>query len=76
MTNVNLNIIMDGTIGLAIIVAGIILLALSKVDAQTGIAIIAAGAAYAKGTTQSVLALKVPAPPQQVVTQTTVPPQA
>ena len=73
MTNVNLNIVMDGTIGLAIIVAGIILLALNKIDAQTGVAIIAAGAAYAKGTTQSVLALKVPAPSQPVVTQ--VPPQ-
>lgn len=68
MNTANLSIIVDGVIGLAIVAAGAVLLALGKVDSSTGIAVIGAGVAVARGATSSALALKVPAPPQQVIT--------
>ena len=66
MNSANLSILVDGVLGLAVIAGGIILLALGKIDQPTGIAVIGAGVAVAKGATSSALALKVPAPPQQV----------
>ena len=74
MNTANLSILVDGVLGLAIIAGGVILLALGKIDQSTGIAVIGAGVAVAKGATSSALALKVPAPPQQVVTPTTTTP--
>lgn len=68
MNTANLSILVDGVLGLAVIAGGIILLALGRIDQSTGIAVIGAGVAVAKGATSSALALKVPAPPQQVVT--------
>lgn len=70
MNTANLSILVDGVIGLAVVASGAVLLALGKIDSSTGIAIIGAGIAVAKGATSSALALKVPAPPQQVVTPT------
>lgn len=61
MNTTNLSVVIDGVLGLAIIVGGIVLLALGKIDQPTGIAVIGAGAAVAKGATSSALALKVPA---------------
>lgn len=66
MNSTTLTVIVDGVIGLAVIAGGVILLALGKIDAQTGIAVIGAGVLAAKGATSSALALKVPAPPQPV----------
>lgn len=71
MRTENLSILVDGLIGLAVISGGIILLALGKIDQSTGIAVIGAGVAVAKGASSAALALKVPAPAQQVT-----PPQA
>jgi hypothetical protein len=68
VNNANLSIIIDGIIGLAVVAAGAVLLALGKIDGQTGLAVIAAGVAVARGATSAALALRVPAPPQQVVT--------
>lgn len=68
MNTANLSILVDGVLGLAIIAGGVVLLALGKIDQSTGIAVIGAGVAVAKGATSSALALKVPAPPQQIVT--------
>jgi hypothetical protein len=68
MSTANLSIVVDGAIGLAVVAAGAVLLALGKIDAQTGIAVIAGGIAVAKGASSAALALRVPAPPQQVVT--------
>lgn len=67
MSNPFVSVVIDGTIGLAVIVGGIVLLALGKIDSPTGIAVIGAGAAIAKGSTTSAIALKVPAPGQPVV---------
>ena len=63
MGTATLSIIVDGFLGLAVIAGGIILLALGKIDQPTGIAVIGAGVAVAKGATASALALKVPTPP-------------
>jgi hypothetical protein len=68
VNSANLSILVDGMLGLAVIAGGIVLLALGKIDQSTGIAVIGAGVAVAKGATASALALKVPAPPQQIVT--------
>ena len=68
MNTANLSILVDGVLGLAIIAGGVILLALGKIDQSTGIAVIGAGVAVAKGASSAALALKVPAPPQQVTT--------
>ena len=62
-----LSIIVDGVLGLAVIAGGIVLLALGKIDQPTGIAVIGAGVAVAKGATSSALALKVPAPDRKSV---------
>jgi hypothetical protein len=64
MNTAALSIIVDGVLGLAVIAGGIVLLALGKIDQSTGIAVIGAGVAVAKGATSSALALKVPAPTQ------------
>lgn len=61
MSTATLTAIIDGVMGLAIIVGGIVLLAIGKIDSTTGIAVIGAGAAVAKGATSTALALKVPA---------------
>lgn len=66
MSSTTLATLIDGVIGLAVIVGGIVLLALGKIDSSTGIAVLGAGAAIAKGATTSALALKVPAPGQTV----------
>jgi hypothetical protein len=66
MSQANLSIVADGIIGLAIIAGGIVLLAVGKIDSSTGIAVIGAGAAVAKGANTAALALKVPAPGQTV----------
>lgn len=73
MTTTNLSIVVDGVLGLATIAGGIVLLALGKIDTSTGVAVIAAGAAIAKGATTSAIALKVPAPPQQITTASSSP---
>lgn len=70
MNTANLSVLVDGVLGLAVIAGGIVLLALGKIDQSTGIAVIGAGVAVAKGASSAALALKVPAPPQQVVTPT------
>jgi hypothetical protein len=62
----NLSVLVDGILGLAVIAGGIILLALGKIDQSTGIAVIGAGVAVAKGASSAALALKVPAPTQAV----------
>ena len=62
MSTATLSIIVDGLLGLAVIAGGIVLLAIGKIDQPTGIAVIGAGVAVAKGATASALALKVPAP--------------
>jgi hypothetical protein len=67
MTSTTLSVIIDGVIGLAVIAGGVVLLALGKIDAQTGVAVIGAGVLAAKGATSSALALKVPAPSQPPV---------
>lgn len=66
MNSTTLSTLVDGVIGLAVIAGGIVLLALGKIDAQTGVAVIGAGVLAAKGATSSALALKVPAPTQAV----------
>lgn len=71
----NISIIVDGAIGLAVIVAAVVLLALGKIDGQTGIALIGAGAALASGSGKSALALRVPAPTQSVSAPTPPPTQ-
>lgn len=60
MGTAQLSIVVDGILGLAIIVGGIVLLALGKLDSATAIAIIGAGAAVARGATTSAIALQVP----------------
>lgn len=71
MPGTTIAVIVDGTIGVLIIASSVVLLALGKVDGQTAIALIGAGAAYAAGSTKSAIALRVPAPAQAVT-----PPQA
>ena len=66
MSSTTLGVVIDGVIGLAVIAGGVVLLALGKIDAQTGVAVIGAGVLAAKGATSSALALKVPAPSQTV----------
>jgi hypothetical protein len=61
----NLSILVDGCLGLAVIVGGIVLLALGKIDESTGIAVIGAGVAVARGATTAALALKVPTNSQE-----------
>jgi hypothetical protein len=61
----NLSILVDGCLGLAVIVGGIVLLALGKIDESTGIAVIGAGVAVARGATTAALALKVPTSSQE-----------
>ena len=60
MNSATLSILVDGVIGLAVIVGGIVLVALGKFDQSTGIAVIAAGVAVVRGASQAALALKVP----------------
>lgn len=60
MNSSTLSILGDYAIGLGIIAGGIVLLAIGKVDSSTGIALIGAGAAVAKGANAAALALKVP----------------
>ncbi len=69
MNSATLSIIVDGVLGLAIIIGGIVLLAIGKIDSATGIAVIGGGAAVAKGASSAALALRVPTPEQ-----TTTPP--
>lgn len=76
MNGSTLSVIIDGIIGLAVIAGGVILLALGKIDAQTGVAVIGAGVLAAKGATSSALALKVPAPTQPVAAAPPAPPVA
>ena len=64
MSTAALSIIIDGALGFATIAGAIVLLALSKIDIGTGVALVTAGAAIAKGASSSALALKVPAPTQ------------
>lgn len=71
MNTATLSILVDGVLGLAVIAGGIVLLALGKIDQSTGIAVIGAGVAVAKGATSSALALKVPTPSQTVTPPTT-----
>lgn len=66
MQSPNLTVLVDAAIGLAIIAAGVVLLCLGKIDGQTGIALIGAGAALASGSSKAAIALRVPAPPQTV----------
>jgi hypothetical protein len=66
----NLSILVDGILGLAVIVGGIVLLAIGKIDESTGIAVIGAGVAVAKGASSAALALKVPTPTQPVAPPT------
>jgi len=66
MNSPSLTIIIDGFLGLAVIAGAIVLLALGKIDQPTGIAVIGAGVAVAKGATSAALALKVPVPSQPV----------
>ena len=70
MNTANLSVLVDGILGLAVIVGGIILLSIGKIDQSTGIAVIGAGVAVAKGASSAALALKVPAPTQPVGTPT------
>ncbi len=63
MTSTTLALLIDGIIGLAVIVGGVVLLSIGKIDSTTGVAIIGAGVAVAKGATTGAIALKVPAPP-------------
>jgi hypothetical protein len=65
MNTANLSILVDGILGLAVIVGGIVLLALGKIDESTGIAVIGAGVAVARGATSAALALKVPTSSQE-----------
>jgi len=60
MNGTTMTTLIDGLLGLAIIVGAVVLLALGKIDHSTGIALVAAGAALAKGATSTALALKVP----------------
>lgn len=76
MNTATLSILVDGALGLAVVAAGTVLLALGKIDAQTGIAVIGLGLAVAKGASSAAIALKVPAPPQQVVTPSSSSPPA
>ena len=62
MSTTTLGLIVDGVIGLAVITAGAVLVALDKFDQSTGIAVIATGVAVVRGSTQAALALKVPVP--------------
>ena len=59
------SVVVDGLLGLAIIVGAVVLLSLGKLDASTAIALIGAGAAVAKGATSTALALKVPPPAER-----------
>lgn len=61
MTSTTLALLIDGIIGLAVIAGGVVLLCLGKIDSTTGVAIIGAGVAVAKGATTGAIALKVPA---------------
>jgi hypothetical protein len=65
MNTANLSILVDGILGLAVIVGGIVLLAIGKIDESTGIAVIGAGVAVAKGASSAALALKVPTSSQE-----------
>lgn len=60
MLNTTIATLIDGIIGLAVVAGGVVLLALGKIDAQTGVAVIGAGVLAAKGATSAALALKVP----------------
>lgn len=64
MNSTTLNIIGDYSLGIAVIAGAIVLLAIGKIDSSTGIALIGAGAAIAKGANAAALALRVPAPAQ------------
>lgn len=69
MNSTTLNIIGDYSLGIAVIAGAIVLLAIGKIDSSTGIALIGAGAAIAKGANAAALALRVPAPSQPVAQQ-------
>jgi hypothetical protein len=66
MNQATLSILVDGLLGLAVSAGGIVLLAIGKIDSSTGIAVIGAGVAVARGASSAALALKVPAPGQTV----------
>lgn len=60
MNSTTLSTLIDGVVGLAVIAAGVVLVALGKVDGTSGVSIIGAGILATKGATSSALALKVP----------------
>lgn len=66
MQSPTLALLVDAVVGTAVIAAAVVLLCLGHIDSQTGIALIAGGAALASGSSKAVLALKVPAPGQAV----------
>lgn len=60
MTGTALAVIADLIVALAVIVSATVLLALSKIDPQTAMALYTAGIAMISGGTKAALALKVP----------------
>jgi hypothetical protein len=60
MSGTALTLLVDGLIGLAVIVGAVVLLAVGKLDATSGIALISTGAAVGIGSGKAALALKVP----------------
>lgn len=63
MTATTLVTIIHGAVALAIVAAATVLLALHDVDSTTALALYGASLALVGGTTNTLLALRVPAPP-------------
>lgn len=66
MSSTTLVTLIHGAVALAIVAAATVLLALHDVDSTTALALYGAALALVGGTTNTLLALRVPAPPQTV----------
>lgn len=67
MDSTRLVTLIHGVVALAIIAAATVLLCLHDIDSTTALALYGAGLALVGGTTNTLLALRVPAPGQTVV---------
>ena len=66
MDSTRLVTLIHGVVAVAIVAAATVLLALHDIDSTTALALYGASLALVGGTTNTLLALRVPAPPQPV----------
>lgn len=67
MSNESITTLVDGVLALAIIASSAVLLALSKIDGTTALALFGVAITMAGGSAKALLALRVPVPSQTVI---------